>query len=87
MSEHTPLSVPKTVHLDRLIQDPRYINVIGPSYDSIKEVLNEIQRAICNENNIDRIAPTVMAIKNIDDVFVLFKANYDLKQSKEKQNK
>jgi hypothetical protein len=85
MSEHTPLSVNKTVQLDQMIQDPRYTSIIGPSYNTIKEILNEVQRAICNENNLDKIAPTVLAIKNIDDTMLLFKSAYEVRKSQEKQ--
>lgn len=85
MSEHTPLSVPKTVQLDAALADPRFVASIGSAYPDIREVMTDIQRAITTPDNIDKIGPTILAMRHLDDVFLLFKAAYDLKQSQEKQ--
>jgi hypothetical protein len=85
MSEHTPLSVPKTVQLDAALNDPRFVASIGSAYPDIREVMTDIQRAITTPDNIDKIGPTILAMRHIDDIFLLFKAAYDLKQSQEKQ--
>lgn len=85
MIEHTPLSVRKTVQLDAALKDPRFVASIGSAYPDIREVLTDIQRAVITPDNIDKIGPTILAMKHIDDIFLLFKAAYDLKQSQEKQ--
>ena len=85
MTEHTPLSVPKTVQLDAALKDPRFVASIGSAYPDIREVMTDIQRAITTPENVDRVGPIILALRNMDDVFLLFKAAYDLKQSQEKQ--
>lgn len=85
MSEHTPLSVPKTVQLNAALSDPRFVASIGSAYPDIREVMTDIQRAVTTPDSRDTIGATILAMKHIDDVFLLFKAAYDLKQSQEKQ--
>ncbi len=85
MSEHTPLSVPKTVALDRALNDPRVVNAIGSAYPDIREVMTDIQRALTTPENRDNIGATILAMRHIDEIFYAFKAKYDLKQSQEKQ--
>jgi hypothetical protein len=69
-----PLSVPQTVHMDDLLSDKTCCKNIASHYPDIERILMQIQRDVVTEENRDSVGPTLLALKHVQDTFLLFQA-------------
>lgn len=84
--EASKLSVPSSQHMIALLNKSHVCKSIARAAPDIKEVLLQIQLDISNEKNKDTIGPTIVALKNIHDILLLFVAKGELILSKEKES-
>lgn len=85
----TKLSVPQSVGMQELLEDPSLCKGIARNKEGIKSIICQIQLDISNEDNRDIVGPTIIALKNLQDMILLFAAKGDvlLHKEKEKDNK
>ena len=79
------MSVPLTLHVAKLLEDPSVCKSIAGSHDAIELLLMQIQKDICTEANRDTVGPTLLALKHVQDVFHAFNVKGKLTLSQ--QNK
>ena len=72
------LSVPPSVHMAALLEQKYICKDIARAFPSIKEVLNQVQYDITTEENRDTVGPTILAMKNILDIMMVFKTKGDV---------
>jgi hypothetical protein len=77
-------SIDLTVHLEFLLSDDALCKRIAVTHPDIDKIFTEVQRAACNESNRDNVGPTILALKQISDVLLLFKAKGDVLNSSKK---
>ncbi len=81
------LSVPPTVHMVALLEDPAIARSIAKSHKEIERVLIQTGLDVLNEGNVSTMGPILLGIKHIQDILSLFKAKGDVIIEKEnKQN-
>ena len=80
------LSVPTTVGMSELLNDPVICKNFFRSAESLKQVICQVQLDIANEENRDTVGPTIVALKNFLDILLLFAAKGAL-LIKEENNK
>jgi len=83
------LSVPESVGMKELLEDTSLCKGIARNKEGLKSIICQIQLDIANEDNRDIVGPTIIALKNLQDIILLFSAKGDLliSQEKEKENK
>lgn len=71
------LSIPYSVHMSELLTDKSCCKSIASNYPDIERVLFQIQLDITTEENRDVVGPTLLALKHIQDIFLLFRSRGD----------
>lgn len=81
------LSVAPTVHMNDLLGDDKTSRSIAISYPEIQRVLIQTAIDTMSVGNVDTVAPTLLGIKHVQDILLLFKVKGDTIIEKEnKQN-
>lgn len=76
-----------TVHVQELLNDPVLTRSIAMSHKDVERVLIQAALDTVSEGNVETVAPTLLGIKHVQDILLLFKAKGDVIISKEnKQN-
>ena len=75
MSE--PLSVPPSVHMEALLADKTRCKNIATLHADIERVLVQIQLDVVSSSNRDNIGPTLLGLKHVQDILLLFKTKGD----------
>ena len=75
MSE--PLSVPPSVHMEALLADKTCCKNIATHHSDLERILSQIQLDVVNPTNRDIIGPTLLGLKHVQDILLLFKAKGD----------
>jgi hypothetical protein len=83
----TGLSVSASVHMTALLEKAHVCKAISRSYDSLREVLMQLQCDITTEDNRDTVGPTILAMKHINDILLVFKTKGDVFIQQEEQKK
>jgi len=83
----TKLSVPETVGMKELLEDSSLCKSIARIKDGIKNIICQVQLDIANEDNRDTVGPTIVALKNFQDILLLFAAKGGVLIANEKENK
>lgn len=78
MSEATKLSVPPSVQMQELLEQPHICKNVARIFPELKEIFIQTQLDITNEGNRDSVGATILGIKNILDVLLVFKTKGDL---------
>ena len=60
--------------MEGLLNKPHLCRMVARNSPELKEILHQVMLDIANEDNRDKVGPTVLAIKNILDTFALFEA-------------
>lgn len=63
--------------MDLLENKPQYPMMVARNYDLLRDILLQIQQDVVTEENRDIVGPTLLGIKHISDVLLLFKAKGD----------
>lgn len=58
--------------IELLLKDKRVVRDIAKAYDSLMLILNQSQRDMVTEENMERIGPAVLAHKEIVNIIDLF---------------
>lgn len=82
-TEKTTLSVPPSIHMTNLLADGTLCKNIATFYRDIHQVLVQIQLDVVSEANRDTIGPTLLGLKHVQDIFLLFKSKGDMLLTKE----
>lgn len=69
--------------MDELLSKEHLCRMVARNYPDLKEILVQIMLDITSEENRDSVGPTVLAVKNILDIFALFEAGGRCVLSKE----
>lgn len=86
MADHSKLSVPKSIHMEKLLQDGTLCKNVATFGEDLSRILSQIQTDICTEENRDIIGPTVLALKHVQDTLLLFSAKGNEIIKKENQS-
>ena len=81
------LSVEPSVHMMELINDSAIAKNISTIYPTLREILFQIGIDITNEENRDKVGPTILAIGHVLDVLTVFAAQGEKLISQEKPTK
>lgn len=64
--------------METLLEDPSICKMIARNHADLKSILTQTQLDIVNEGNRDTVGPTILGLKHIQDVLLLFKAKGDV---------
>lgn len=82
-SEQTTLSVPPSIHMTNLLSDGTLCKNIATFHRDIQQVLSQIQLDVVTEENRDTVGPTLLGLKHVQDIFLVFKSRGDVLLAKE----
>lgn len=67
------LSVPASPGMSLLLGDSSLCKAVFRNFPDFQKILLQIQLDITNETNRDDVGPTILALKQIHDILLLFK--------------
>ena len=79
------ISVAPSVQMTDLIERKHYSMMVARNYELLRDIILQTQVDIVNEGNRDTVGPTILGIKHISDILLLFKAKGDVLIAKEKR--
>lgn len=72
------LSVPPSIHMQELLNDRTLCKNVSVFGVDIQRIILQIQLDISNAENRDTVGPTILALKHVQDILMLFKTKGDL---------
>ena len=78
MANLNELSVPPSVQMGELLEQPHICKGVARLFPELQQILMQTQLDITNENNRDSVGPTVLGIKHVYDILLVFKTKGDL---------
>jgi hypothetical protein len=72
------LSVPPSVHMTDLLADGTLCKNIATFHSDLQRILVQTQLDVVTEQNRDTVGPTLLGLKHVQDILLLFKAKGDL---------
>lgn len=77
------LSVPPSIHMTNLLSDGTLCKNIATFHQDLQQVLLQIQLDVVSEGNRDIVGPTLLGLKHVQDILLLFKSKGDMLLAKE----
>lgn len=81
----TQNSVPPSVHMAGLLADGTLCKNIATFHNDLQQILSQIQLDVVTEENRDTVGPTLLGLKHVQDIFLLFKAKGDMLLAKQEK--
>jgi len=78
MSQQASLSVPPSVQMNELLQQKHTCKLVARAFPELQQILLQTQLDITTVENRDTVGPTLLGIKHIHDILLLFKTKGDL---------
>lgn len=85
MADKPVLSVPPSLHMSELLGDRTLCKNVATIHADLERVLGQIQRDIVTNENRDTVGPTLLALKHVQDILMLFKTKGDMIITQENQ--
>lgn len=68
-----------------LLADGTLCKNIATFHNDLQQVLSQIQLDVVTEENRDTVGPTLLGLKHVQDIFLLFKAKGDMLLAKQEK--
>lgn len=78
MQKPETLSVPPSVQMSELLDQPHICKGVARLFPELQRILLQTQLDIVNPENRDTVGPTLLGLKHIHDILLLFKRKGDL---------
>lgn len=72
------LSVPPSFAMSDMLEKPQYSMMVARNYDLLRDIMLQIQIDVVNEDNRDTVGPTILGLKHVLDILLLFQARGNL---------
>ena len=79
------LSVPPSVQMLELLEEGHICKTVSRAFPDLQKILFQIQLDITNEENRDKIGPTILGLKHVHEMLLVFRAKGDLLIKQENQ--
>ena len=86
-SKPESLSVPPSQQMVELLEQPHISKGIARIFPELQKILLQTQLDVTTEQNRDSVGPTILGIKHIHDVLLVFKTKGDLLIKQEPKEK
>jgi len=83
ITEKLSVSVPPSLQMNDLLNEGHTCKVVSRAFPELQKILLQTQLDITNEDNRDKVGPTILGIKHIYDMLLVFKTKGDLLLSQE----
>lgn len=57
-----------------LLEKPHYTMMVARNYDLLRDILLQIQLDVVTEDNRDKVGPTILGLKHVQDILLMFQA-------------
>lgn len=78
MPKPDTLSVPHSLQMSELLEQSHVCKGVARLFPELQQIIMQVQLDITNESNRDTVGPTVLGIKHIYDILLVFKTKGDL---------